>query len=63
MAGFSLIGGKLKIKVSARKQAAVPVRVQVSNGVKLGAHILTADVHSQGIALREWSEAIVTVTE
>lgn len=61
--GFSLLGGKLSVKVGARQEAVVPVKVQVSNSVRPGHHIITADVTSKGIALREWSEAIITVTE
>ena len=61
--GFSLAGGRLSVTVGAREQAVVPVRVQVSQGVKPGPHIITADVSSKGIKLREWSEAIVTIPE
>jgi len=61
--GFTLAGGKLSVRVGARQQAAVPVKVQVSQGVRPGVHIITADVQSEGIQLREWSEAIVTIPE
>lgn len=59
--GFSRVGGRKRIKVAAGKEVALPIKIQVSNGVKDGAHIITADVSSDGIALRDWSEAIVTV--
>lgn len=61
--GFSLVSGKLKTIVAARAQATVPLRVKVSAGVRPGPHIITADVFSEGITLREWSEAIVTVAD
>ncbi len=61
--GFTLESGNLKTTVTARAQAVVPVRVKVSAGARPGPHIITADVFSQDIKLREWSEAIVTVTE
>ena len=61
--GFSRVGGKRRIKVAAGKQAVLPIKVQVSNGVRSGDHIITADVTSDGIKLRDWSEAIVTVGE
>jgi len=51
------------VRVGARQQAAVPVKVQVSQGVRPGVHIITADVRSEGIQLREWSEAIITIPE
>ncbi len=62
--GFSLVGGKkLSAQIGPNKQAVVPVEVQVSSGARLGVHIITADVFSKGIDLREWAEAIVTVKE
>lgn len=61
--GFSRVGNKRRIKITAGKEAFLPIKVQVSNGIKEGDHIITADVSSDGISLRDWSEAIVTVGE
>jgi glyoxylase-like metal-dependent hydrolase (beta-lactamase superfamily II) len=61
--GFRKVGGSLSVSLAGGAQAEVPFEVQVGGDVKPGNHIITADVFSKDIELREWSEAIVTVVE
>lgn len=60
--GFTLVKGPLSVHVPARKEAVVPLKIRVTRTIPPGPHILTADVITEGIELREWAEAIVTIT-
>jgi glyoxylase-like metal-dependent hydrolase (beta-lactamase superfamily II) len=61
--GIQKVGGSTSVRLDGGAQTEVPFEVRVGGDVKPGHHIITADVYSKGIELREWSEAIVTVTE
>ncbi|MBG90126.1 MAG: hypothetical protein CMO80_24955 [Verrucomicrobiales bacterium] len=61
--GFKLIRGKQKVNLKGGGKTELPFVVEVAGNVKPGNYIITSDVSSKDIDLREWSEAIVTVTE
>ena len=60
-AGLTLLDHALSVEIPAGGRKTIPISVYLSKDTAAGDHIVTADVFSEGIALREWSEAIVTV--
>jgi len=52
-----------RLRVPARTEGAVQVRFEVPSGAASGTRILTADLRWDNWDLREWTEAMVTVTK
>ena len=61
--GMTLLDYALNATVPARGRKSIPMRFYVSESASVGAHILTADVFTEGMAFREWAEAIVTIEQ
>jgi glyoxylase-like metal-dependent hydrolase (beta-lactamase superfamily II) len=50
------------VRIGARAEGAVAIRVALPETASPGTHVLTADLRTGGWDLREWTEAMVTVT-
>ncbi|MBM3884165.1 MAG: MBL fold metallo-hydrolase [Verrucomicrobia bacterium] len=62
-AGWSLTSASPNpIRVSRRQEGVVQLRLTVPVTAKPGRHILTTDLQTEGWHLREWTEAMITVS-
>jgi hypothetical protein len=59
--GMTLVSGPKALSLAAGKSGSV--RVQVQLPASPGNYLVTADVHSEGMAFNRWVEALVTVPE
>lgn len=59
--GMTLVSGPRALSLAAGKSGSV--RVQVQLPASPGNYLVTADVHSEGMAFNRWVEALVTVPE
>ena len=49
------------ITLKGRTNGVVKVKGKLASGIKPGVHVVTADIKSEGMDLRQWCEALVKV--
>ena len=58
-AGMQLLSASKNISLAAGASGAVTFRIEVNS--ESGTHLVTADVHSEGMQFNRWVEVMITV--
>lgn len=61
-APIKLVNHARSVTVNSRQEKSTPIRFKIPKETKPGLYLVTTDVESEGMAFREWAEAMITVT-